>query len=120
MPANKKRKARAFDIQILFAARLAANTQAHSWAAKCIALREAGKTGKADAHRSACAAPPSVKLTLFARGSGGNTICKHHDEVGRASRPPALKELQESAQTGAADRNRVRSEINFALTPVSV
>jgi hypothetical protein len=49
VPANKKRKARAFDIQILFAARLAANTQAHSWAAKCIALREAGKTGKADA-----------------------------------------------------------------------
>jgi hypothetical protein len=49
VPANKKRKARAFDIQILFAAHLAANTQAHSWAAKCIALREAGKTARADA-----------------------------------------------------------------------
>jgi hypothetical protein len=49
VPANKKRKARAFDIQILFGAHLAANTQAHSWAAKCIALREAGKTAEADA-----------------------------------------------------------------------
>jgi hypothetical protein len=49
VPANKKRNASAFDIQILFAAHLAANTQAHSWAAKCIALREAGKPVQADA-----------------------------------------------------------------------
>jgi hypothetical protein len=48
VPANKKRQARAFDIQIIFAAHLAANTQAHSWAAKCIALRAAGKNAQAD------------------------------------------------------------------------
>jgi hypothetical protein len=52
VPANKKRKARAFDIQILFAAHLLANTQAQSWAAKCIALRRAGKTAQADAAES--------------------------------------------------------------------
>jgi hypothetical protein len=70
--ANKKRKARAFDVQILFAAHLAANTQAQSWAAKCIALREAGNTAQADlAERRA---RRWLKTAMDLEGQAGNSM----------------------------------------------
>jgi hypothetical protein len=50
MPAKKNSKRRTdFDIQIGFAAHVAANRQAHEWAEKCLAYRAAGKAAQAAA-----------------------------------------------------------------------
>jgi len=69
MPAETKRPAP--DVQRDFLAHIDANKRAHDWAARCLELRAAGKTAKANAAEAKATGWLRKVLALEARAAQG-------------------------------------------------
>lgn len=69
MPAKNKPAAR--DIQRDFMAHIDANKRAHEWAARCLELRAAGKTARAEAAEAKATSWLRKVLALEARAAHG-------------------------------------------------
>ena len=78
MPAkNKKRAPAPRSLHAAVAAHVEANRLAYEWAAKCIALRDAGKAARAKAAEAKARYWLAKTLVLEARGRHGKPVGGH-------------------------------------------